>query len=503
MPQDFNAAARIAYLSALKDETNAEEVWVRTLRDYADGDQTVYLTDRQKEFIGLNSKKADYLFQHNLCGLAIATVVERLEVASFAPVGDAAEALALKAGEWWERNRMDAEQDELYEAACRDGVGYIILDRGTGDGPVWAVNERYDGKQGVKIHYDASTNESAFASKKWQTYDPVDVKQTGRTRVTLYFPDRVEKYINWQKGQLYHDAEGHVLEDDGDEELQKQGWSMVRDSVDEPWPIPWTDKVGKPLGLAVIPFKNPGGSEIGDLISLQDLLNKSDLDLIAGADASGFRILWASGVATVYDSDGNPTDTDISPGRIIKFDDAASHLGAVEPADLTRMIATCKYWVESVAAISRTPHYLLSATGADQPSGESLRWQETGLVNKCARKHKVFGNAWENVIYLSAKLDALTTGEQAPTERLQAEWKAVATEDEARKWEIAAAKQGAGIPAEQTWAEAGYSAEEIEQIKKLRAEEDAGKMATYGAMMAEAERKRIEAERRASQGAVA
>jgi len=41
-------------------------------------------------------------------------------------------------------------------------------------------------------------------------------------------------------------------------------------------------------GCAVIGFTNPGGSELAQLMPIQDMLNKSDLDTIAASDAAGF-----------------------------------------------------------------------------------------------------------------------------------------------------------------------------------------------------------------------
>ena len=78
MPQDFYLATQLAYLQWLASEDAAEIEFVRTVRDYAKGEHPVYLTDRQKEFIGLKSKKTAYLYAHNLCQLIIDSVVERL-----------------------------------------------------------------------------------------------------------------------------------------------------------------------------------------------------------------------------------------------------------------------------------------------------------------------------------------------------------------------------------------------------------------------------------------
>ena len=65
-------------------------------------------------------------------------------------------------------------------------------------------------------------------------------------------------------------------------------WEPHMDAGDATWPLPWIDGKGAPLGIPVVEFANPGGSEIDQIIGLQNALNKTWLDLIAAADASGF-----------------------------------------------------------------------------------------------------------------------------------------------------------------------------------------------------------------------
>jgi len=418
MPQDFALAAQVAYLRWLASEDAAEEQLTRTLRDYAGGQQPVYLTDRQKEFIGLKAPGRACLYAHNLCKLVIDVLAERLSVEGFEPVkgkGQSTEGttgpvtLADWAAEWWEGNRADALQDEVHEAVLRDAESYIIVDwDAVEERPRWSLNLKTDGTQGVRVYRDPNTNAIRFASKRWQVYDPIDTANNGRTRVNLYYPDRVEKYIS---------AKGS---NDG---IAGTGWEPYRDLETEPWPVPWVDSQGKPLGCAVIEFANPGGSEIEALLPLQDMLNKSDLDLIACTDSAGFRILYVTGASAKIGADGKPEKIALSPGRLIELP-ANAVVGAIEPTDPRLLIESCKYWIESIAGVSRTPQYLFQPPGGTPPSGESLKQQETGLVHKAERRQRVFGNAWEDVIYLSARLHNLyRPGDAVTIERVSAKWR--------------------------------------------------------------------------------
>ena len=490
MPIDYSQAARLAYLQWLDAVDSAELEWIRTLRDYAVGDHPTYLTDRQKEFIGLLPKNTDHLFSHNLCALIIATVAERMAVTGFS-TADADEAsadqtpLALAASHWWETNRMDALQDDLYEAALRDGSAYLIVDWDPiAKAPRWYLNDAFDGTTGVQMFYDPETGSPMFAAKRWVMDARMGGAQAGLTRLTLYFPDRVERYVQ---------RTGKGRADDAiDNELMRLNWRTYRDAPGEEWPRPWVDSSGAPLGMPAIAFDNPGGSEIESVVSLQDLLNKSDLDLIAAADHSGFRILYASGLQPTLDSSGEEQAITLSPGHLLRITDPQGKLGAVEPGDLTRMIDTCHYWIESIAAQSRTPHHVLIPPRSDQPSGAALKEQEVGLLSKCERKARAWGNAWEDVLYLSARLSNTYGGTAMDlSERLQTQWGAIQTASEKEHAEIAALKQAAGVAAEMTWAEdLGMTAAEIERNLALKDEAQQRQVATFGAVAARAARLR-------------
>ncbi len=380
--------------------------------------------------------------------------------------------LAEHASKWWDANRMDANQDELHNAAVRDGEAYILV---TWDGkegrPRWLWDERSDGTQGLVIHREPETGEVMFASKTWQIYAPMNKILNARTRMTLYFPDRVEKYIAIEVGEMFDPHVGKQIKltqwaqwfDDGD--MDANGVRV--------WPIPWTvdGKLdGEPLGIAVIPFTNPGGSEITALVPLQDMLNKADMDLVAGTDYSGFRVLWGSGLEKQTDSSGNETSITVGPGQFLRIGNPQGRIGAIDPAPLESMLNACRYWIESGAGVTRTPHYLFQAQGqgAEPPSGESLKMQEVGLIHKVERRQRVFGNAWEDVIKLSVKLwNKWRGGEAIEMSRLQTVWRDPETRNEKDAAETATLKSGLNVPDEALWAELGYDAEQIEEFKAM------------------------------------
>jgi hypothetical protein len=382
------------------------------------------------------------------------------------------------ASAWWEQNRMDAQQDQIYEAACSDGTSYVIVDWDVQTaGPRWTLNRQFDGTQGVRVYRDPNTNQVVFAAKRWQVYAPFDKTINGRTRMNLYFPDRVEKWIS---------ASG------SNPGIAGLSWEMYEGEGDKGGIVVWTDGAGEPLGCAVVPFENPGGSEIVGAISLQDMLNKADLDLVAATDSAGFRILYMTGVALKTNTAGAVDDVTLGPGKVVKLQDPAARFGAIDPVDPALLIASCHYWLTSIAGATRTPQFLLTALGADQPSGESLKNQEIGLVAKCERKQEVWGNSWEDVVYLSQKLAALNGASISPV-RLQAQWKPAAQQEdpevvEARRAQTRKLGVDAQIPLVTILRREGWTEEELQQLEKDKAAESRAVKQTLGAALAAAQR---------------
>jgi len=355
----------------------------------------------------------------------------------------------------------------LHEAACVDKEAFVIVSWPEGATyPQWHVNGKFDGTAGVKMHRDPSTGEPTFASKRWQEWDPAKPNEVGsNTRMTIYHPDIIERYIS-RPGMFQKIKIGNVE--------HVVNWAPYG----EPWPLWWTDtgeEDGEPIGLAVISWVNPGGSEIDDVIPLQDALNKGDLDLLAAQDVSGFRILWASGVQPNLDSSGNETSITLKPAELLRLSDPAARLNAIDPADLEKMIRASKYWIESTAGVSRTPQYLFEALGADQPSGESLKQREVGLISKVERKQRVFGNAWEDLIYTSARLwNRHMPGDSVEITPLQAQWSDPSTQNEKEMLEAAQMKSALGVPDAEIFSELGYDQAQIERFitEKQRRQEE-------------------------------
>ncbi|MBM3748923.1 MAG: hypothetical protein FJW34_24410, partial [Acidobacteria bacterium] len=271
-----DTALRLSFLEWMSSQETARQKAVVKARNYHDGEQSTFLNDRLKEFLYLGKESGEPDFHLNVCRSVVTAITERLLVSGF---DSANEGLAKWAWSVWSDNRLDAGQDEVHEGAIRDGEYFVLVDWDSEKRRVrFTPHQRYtDGSNGgdgfgCKIWYpdDNPALPATYAAKRWTE---VTDNSKARQRMTLYYPERVEKYA----------ASGAA-------------WERVSDPGDAGWPLAWVDQQGQPLGLPVIHFYNPAlRCEAWDGIPLQNAINKTLIDLLATADLTAFRIFVALG----------------------------------------------------------------------------------------------------------------------------------------------------------------------------------------------------------------
>ncbi len=454
---------------------------VLALRAYYDGEHPVMLSDRQIEYLSGKSGgmlRADFPFAHNLVRSVIDTLRERLSVTGIAIEG-AADAepgtpeaqVSAALWEWWTKSRLDSEQIRLYRRGLRDGAVYVMVDFDAETQRPRFTQHHIDAgltEPGVILHRDPTDeNRVLYATRHFATFDPLTPGGTGKRRKTVYLPDQIRKY-----------------------EMGRQGWQPVMDAGDVGWPIPWMDRRGQPLGIPVIEFSNPGGSEVSQIIGLQNALNKAWLDLLAAADTSGFPL-----VAVEYEEptfaaptpaeDGEGTDEiRLSPGRLLEVDKARVH--RLEAANLESMISVIRYIVQSISGVSRTPAYYLEPVGGGNvPSGEALKQLESGLVRRAEERQLVFGQAWQDVFALAYRVNQAfgPSLPELPELSIHVEWADANVRNEADEAATAEAHQRLGVPQEELWRRLGYTPEQIQGFKDAQRADDAAKVATITAAL--------------------
>jgi hypothetical protein len=442
-----------------RQEEAAEKV--RDVRAYYDGDHPTMLTQRQQEFLGPLLTESEWPFSHNLVKSVIDTLRERLEVNGFTVNGESPDDSDEAAGDpnaeaaglfwdWWVENRMDSQQVRLYRRTMRDGTSFVMVDFDqTKQIPRLTLHHVDDGTVGVSYHRDpGDPNVVMFANRYWYTFDPLTPGETGIERKTTYLPGEIRKYKRNAK--------------------TTNGWEPTTDPEDgDTWPIPWVDASGAPLGVALIEFQNPGGSEIGQIIPLQNALNKAWLDLIAAADAQGFPVMaieYADSNGGLLTDDDDIEGTDefrIAPGRAIEL--FGAHLNRIPGADLSSMMAVIDQITNAISGVSRVPSYYLRPIGGGEvPSGEALKQLESGLVKRAQEKQLVFGQSWQDVFTLAAKLAETFGGVNIPDPMtIATQWEDPNVRNELGEAQTAQIHKLLNVPDQAIWRRLGYSPEEI------------------------------------------
>ncbi|MGV1048242.1 MAG: phage portal protein [Solirubrobacterales bacterium] len=441
------------HLQSQIDRQNAEADRIKALREYYDGEHRVMLTERQKEYLGPLVSDDTFTFCHNLMRPVVDTLAERLSVIGFdaGEEEEGGQSIAESLWGWWEDNRFDIQEAEVYTAALRDGAAFVMVDYDNDEQrPRFTMHLIDDGDAGIVVHFDPGDRQRViFATRYWWQYNPLLPSERAVARKTMYFPDAIYKY------RLQGDTR----------------WEQVRDVGDTSWPLPWVDGNGEALGVAVIPFRTPGGSRIAQIIGMQNVLNKSWLDLVAAADANGFPILafqYPDG-APVGEDDANISGTDemlIAPGRAIEVD--RGNVNRIAPGDLAPLREMVWTTVDAISGITRTPQsYLRPQGGSDVASGESLKQLESGLVAQALRVQRVFGQSWADVMKLALRVNAtFAVGREVglPKPRIMTKWESPETRNDLTVAQTAQIHKALGIPDEQIWMLLGYTSAEIEDF---------------------------------------
>lgn len=415
---------------------------VRMYRDYYKGDHELLLSDDQRAFLKGVISDDDKWPVDNKCLTVVRKIKGRLEVEGFRDsqgrrlmIEDAdgdpeeqmnteAQATAQAQGVlqsivgWWVDNGMERWEPELYKSALRDGEAYIIVDH-DGQKPRFTWIEKWDGDTGVYMVYEDPVTKlrPLMAIRYWWAASPLELDAGSTTtsggstqpttanagwvqRVTVYTASAVYKYAHFadRRQQQYYNVVGPMTDD---------GFYPIKDPNDAQWPVPWVDKDGQPLGLAVAPFITPDGSVIEPIIGLNNALNKANLDILAAADQMGFGVLvtkYETMPPLVDDPTTGQDGLGLRPGRMLETTGDVSKIPA---DDMGGLLDVARHWVQSIAANSDIPVYEFTPTLTEVPSGNALQMLDESLARRAQECIHSYNAAWRAVLLLAQRLDVL------------------------------------------------------------------------------------------------
>lgn len=420
---------------------------VRLYRDFYDGAHDIRLTRRQESRLGITTAQIRSLA--NICPLVVDTVAERLAISGFdAANGRTSDKLA----EWWHNGDLDAYQDDLHLSALRDADGYLLVEwDGEQQAPMFYQEPADDGTNGAGVVYSSEHRAPLYGYKRWRLEEG---DHLGEQRINFYFPDRIEKYITG-----------------------RGGWETYSDTPGSPWPLPWVDRLGEPLGIPLIHFPtNPNGNDYGTseleaVIPLQRVLTSLWIDLIGAADATGFQLATLTG--------DTPSEEMINAPRSIWYSpNPAAAFGHIPPGDLSVIVESIRHTTMTIAQVSRVPLTMFQDSKAVS-SAETIVASERGLVAKVNDRAKAYGLAWRAAMRRAVRLhNAFTNNAALPLDNIRPRWASFEQVDALALEQARAAVAGAhlanGISLQAAYALAGYNEAKMAVITRTDTYGDEG-----------------------------
>lgn len=392
----------------------------------------------------------------NLCPCIVDAVADRLSITGFVPtpapdappppprrvpgLAKAAPPDPLSQAAWalWQGNRMARRAGELHMEALKSGDAYLIVWPDLAGVPQLVPQPA---AQMMVVYAEEQPGVLLWAAKAWAQTD-------GHVRLTLYYPDRLERYITRTN------PHGTLPQKGGDlipfAPVVPNSWNRV--------PV---FHFAANAGVGA-----PGRSELTDVIPLQDALNKALCDMIVGMEFNAFPQRWLTGYRAELDEITGRPLAPVVPGadRIWAIEDGQAKFGEFPAAGLDNYLRVQDNLRLEIARVSRTPlHYMALTTGQRAPSGEALRIAETPLVQKVKDRMLSFGDTWGDALTLALTM-AGTPGAVIP------DWVDPTPHSELEHAQELQLQQAMGVPEPVLWLALGYTPEEVDAMMQLKAD---------------------------------
>ncbi|MFI1607843.1 phage portal protein [Streptomyces griseofuscus] len=292
------------------------------------------------------------------------------------------------AARWWQLNRLDSRQKQVYRVALSQSVGYMMVGphptRTEANGrPSPLITAETPGE--CIVEHDPATGERRAGLKAW--YD--DVARVGRAMVFVG-DDTLVRYVTKPRGPGRLPWGRQAWEHDGDEETHDLGG------------LPLIDFPCRPdLGEDPEP-------EFAGVIDIQDRLNLGVLNRMTAGRYAAFRQKYVTGHKFRKRTDPmtglevveqpfvpSPSAVWASEGENVKF-------GQLDATDLSGFLKEHEADIRNLLLISNTPAYYF-ATDLINISADTVQALDVLHLAKIGEHQAFFGEALEDVMTLCAR----------------------------------------------------------------------------------------------------
>lgn len=289
---------------------------------------------------------------------------------------------------WWQANRLDSRQKQLYRTVMSQARGFAIVgphptrtEENGRPSPLITVEH----PRQVIVEYDPVTGDVVAGLKAW--YD--DVYRVGRASVLL--ADQVVRYTTGQRGpgRLPWGRESWVP--DGEPQPHDLGLPPVVEFACRP------ELMEEPE------------AEFARVLDVQDRMNMGVLNRMTAARYSAFRQGWVTGhkfAKRVDPATGNTVVTEMpfipSPAALWASEGTDTKFGQLDATDLSGFLKEHESDVRDMLVMSHTPAYYF-ASDLINISADTVNALDINHIAKVMEHQAGLGEAWETVIALAAR----------------------------------------------------------------------------------------------------
>lgn len=426
--------------------------------DYMNGDHDMaYATERYRITFG----DLFDTFACNYMPRCVDSIADRLQIAGF-DTDDPTDQIAKDAKGIWSRNHMDVHTGQLWRSALSMAEGYIIVDQ---DHETDEVYMWVKGPRDVRVRYSQDRpGVLLYASHRWTGDD-------GRQRQTLYFPDRIERYIDKSgRSAATHKAIGFQA---------FQRWTPDTTGDDD-----WiTDLPETEYGqlVPVFHFANDpddsgyGRSMIDPVIPLQDALNKTIMDTLVAMEYAAYpqRVLLNIAAQDAEPDPDDPTGMSaidkfavgITKMLSLQGTDGGPSTGIAEfsAADMKQYTDIVDGFEARIAKVARVPLHHLTMTG-DFPSGESQRQAEGPTIALTEDRQRAWGAKMAQAVEYAISRSNLPGNTRVLPGILRTRWLSAAPLARMEQADLLIKLVSAGMGWRAAMSEVGYDPEHIDKV---------------------------------------
>lgn len=369
----------------------------------------------------------------NLCKVVVKVPASRLEIIGF---GSDTKAIGEAAWKIWKANKMPLKAKKIHREAYKAADAFMVIWSHPKDDNR-AVFYPQEITANCAMWKDEETGETRLASKAW--IDPL----TKKMLITLYYPDRIEKYISKNEineGIFFNNAEEF-------EERKVAGESF-----------PLEHDLGR---VPMVHFSN-GESLLTDVIPLQAGMNKALADLMVGMEENSMRKRWTAGISYPIDEETGkalvPFEHD---DQYITTANAEAKIGSFPDVTLADFLAVWDKFASAIARVSGIPQHYFHITKGDFPSGEAQRKAESRLIELVQESQISFGESWSEAMSIALQIENKGDGLI-----IEPQWKDAAPIDQAEQLQNGIMKKQLGWTNEQIQSDYGLDNKTIKKMAK-------------------------------------